>query len=93
MQIPTGLFGGDPAWGTGTYSTISTNYRDCPSYRATVVTPDGMFQRAPVSCWYSMGSGKVKSLDVTRNEMRLTWSISNGLWNTIRIPSMLPMIP
>ena len=89
LQVATGLFGGDPSWGIGSYTPDNDDYRHSMSFRTTVVTEDGMYQRAPVACWYAMSSGTVIAVTTTvpnRWTMRLGWSVSDGLWNTIRVP-------
>lgn len=94
LQGPTGLFGGDPSWGIGTYAPVSEHYHDSPAYRATVATDDSNYQRAATSCWYAMGQGVVRSLtvDATTGVARLTmaWSIADGLWTSVRVPGTGP---
>ena len=84
LQISTGVFGGDPSWGIGTYTPVNENYRNSPSYRSTVATSDEAYQRAPSSCWYTMGTATVNSVQLGR--VRLLWTISNALWNNVRNP-------
>ena len=83
------LFGGDPSWGIGTYMPVSEYYRNSVSYRATVATTEGTYQRAPASCWYAMGNAVVNKMLTAPSAVTvyLTWTISSGLWNTVRVPS------
>jgi hypothetical protein len=89
LQVATGLFGGDPSWGIGTYVPTSEYYRNSSSYRATVASGDGTYQRAPVACWYAMGKATLNS--ITRPSsghtvLRLTWTVPTGLWTSVRVP-------
>ena len=77
------MFGGDTSWGIGTYTPVSENYRNSSSYRATVATADGTYQRAPNSCWYAMGTALVTNVEASR--ITVTWSMTQGLWNTARL--------
>ena len=90
LQVPTGLFGGDITWGIGAYDPVTEVYRNSTAYRNTVTVMDAMYQRAPIACWYSMGRGIVRSLlrDAGTSEyvMELAWTITDGLWNTVRVP-------
>ena len=88
IQVATGLFGGDPSWGVGAYMPTSASYRDSLSYRSTVATADGAFQRAPTACWYAMGNATITSLKTTAKgtELRLSWNVAPALWNNVRIP-------
>ena len=89
LQVATGLFGGDPSWGIGTYTPMSEYYRNSTSYRATVATADGTNQRAPVACWYAMGRATlngVANANMTERLLRFTWRVSTGLWTTLRVP-------
>lgn len=72
-----GLFGGDPSWGIGTYVPVSASYRNSASYRSTVATADGTYQRAPVSCWYAMGEATVNSIRPNADgstTLRMAWN-------------------
>ena len=88
IQVATGLFGGDPSWGVGAYMPTSASYRDSLSYRSTVATADGAYQRAPTACWYAMGNATITSLKTTAKgtELRLSWKVAPALWNNVRIP-------
>ena len=88
LHVATGVFGGDPSWGIGTYQPMSDQYRNSAQYRNTVATELGMYQRAPVSCWYTMGNAEVITHEAVGSQIHLqaTWTISSGLWNTVRIP-------
>ena len=68
---------------------VSEYYRNSVSYRATVATTEGTYQRAPASCWYAMGNAVVNKMLTAPSAVTvyLTWTISSGLWNTVRVPS------
>lgn len=77
----------DPSWGIGTYTPTDNTYRDSVSYQRTVTTPDGMYQRAPMSCWYTMASAIVRRVeDVAPPRVHIGWNINAQLWNTMRMP-------
>ena len=89
VQAATGLFGGDASWGVTSYQQYDKDYQNSASFRRTVVTEDTMFQRAPVSCWYTMGQGTVRALTpsgLREWTMRLAWSVPEGLWYAARTP-------
>lgn len=87
LQVPTGLFGGDLTGGIGSYDPASETYRNSATYRSTVTVMDGVYQRAPASCWYCMGAGLVRAIAGTGDyTLALAWTITDGLWNSVRVP-------
>jgi hypothetical protein len=90
LQPATGLFGGD-FLSIGTYRTQNAEYEGSIAYRATVASADAMYRRAPLSCWYAMGSAVVRSITAGSvpadpHTLRLAWNLTDGLWSSARIP-------
>lgn len=65
-------------------------YRRSESYSRTLTvwrdrTNATLYQRDPTACWYAMGRAVMQELPV-EEIMKLQWSVSEALWNTVRVP-------